>query len=77
MAGLGLDGLDGHASLSQAGEAGVAQLVAGPVDEARPRPRCPHDLFDSVIAEGLAPSRAFSETNSRSVSASVGRSVLM
>ena len=36
MAGLGLDGFDGHPRFAQAGEAGVAQLVAGAVAEPGP-----------------------------------------
>ena len=38
MTGLGLDGLDGHAGFAQSGEAGVAELMAGAVDESSPLP---------------------------------------
>jgi hypothetical protein len=47
MTGLGLDGLDGHACLSQPGEAGVAQFVTGAVGEPGSLPGRPHDLVES------------------------------
>jgi hypothetical protein len=48
MTGLGLDGFDGHAAFTQSGEAGVAQLMAGPVVESSPLPCGAEDLDDPL-----------------------------
>ena len=56
MAGLGLQRLDGHLRLPQPGEASVAQLVAGAVDQPRPGPGAGEDLVEALGGEGLSTS---------------------
>ena len=57
MPGLGLDGLQGHAGLAQAGETGVAQLVAGAVRKAGALLGVGHDLVQAVLSQPLATRR--------------------
>ena len=48
VTGLGLDGLDRHAGFAESGEAGVAQLVAGAMDQTRPLTGGTEDLDDPL-----------------------------
>ena len=59
MPGLGLQRLDRHARLPQAGQTGVAQLVAGAVRQPRPGPGAGDDLVQPVDRQRLAPARPF------------------
>ena len=54
MSRQGLDGFDGHAGFAQAGEAGVAQLVAGAVAEFSTQPGVADDLGQTRHRERLA-----------------------
>ena len=59
MTGQGLDGLDGHARLLQPGEAGVAELVARPMDQSGPGPCGAEDLVQTLGGQGMSASRSF------------------
>ena len=65
VAGLGLDGFDGHPRLAQAGEAGVAQLVAGAVAETGPLPGGADDLVETRHRQRLAATRSFERDEER------------
>ena len=65
VSGLGLNSLDGHTRLPQPGEAGVAQLVTGPVVETGPSPCGPHDLVESRNRERMPPINASISSGSR------------
>ncbi len=58
MTGQGLDGFDGHARFFQTGETGVAQLVAGPMDQSGPDSGGAEDLVQPLRREGLTSSRS-------------------
>ena len=65
VSGLGLKGLEGHARLAQAGEAGVAQLVTGPVRETGPFPAAPRISSSPSAESGSAPALSFQRDEER------------
>jgi hypothetical protein len=58
VTGLGLDGFQSHARLSESGETGVTELVASGPLEAGPLTGSPHDHVHPVCRQTFAPARA-------------------
>src|SRR3546814_10635051 len=58
VTGLGLERLDSHAALTEPGEARVAQLMAGAMDQPGPGPGCGEHGVEPVGRQWLASRRA-------------------
>ncbi len=70
VTGQHLNGLDGHARLLQPGEAGVAELVAGPMHQSGPGPGGAEHLVQTFGGESLPVSWTF-EDNEQAVGGGV------
>lgn len=73
MPGLGLDRFQGHPGLAEPGQTGVAQFVAGGMLQPGPATGAGEDLIEPGCGQGT-PAARLRTTNSRSDSASGGRS---